>query len=190
MLRCNKSKCNKTRINALIKVGAFHNFGEGNISNMENEMLMLGTPDRGVAIRYNKIEYLRKAIKMVKLDETYGYTYVKDFNNVPSESDHVCTVVGCITDFKERSWNTKRGGFLKGFIGEITDETGSCRFIRWQRDLSNDNIRLGSIVLLIGRLKKWSGRLQFNIPSTREFRSSYKHLNTTHAVNKLDMYLN
>ena len=190
LLRCNKSKCNKTRINALIKVGAFHNFGEGNISNMENEMLMLGTPDRGVAIRYNKIEYLRKAIKMVKLDETYGYTYVKDLNNIPLESDHVCTVVGCITDFTEKSWNTKRGGFLKGFIGEITDETGSCRFIRWQRDKDNDNIRLGSIVLLIGRLKKWSGRLQFNIPSTREFNSSYKHLNTTHAVNKLDMYLN
>ena len=136
------------------------------------------------------MEYLNKAIKMVRLDETYGFTYVKDLNNVPLESDHICTVVGYIIDFKERTWNTKRGGFLRGFTGEIMDETGSCRFIRWQRDLSNDNIRLGSIVLLIGRLKKWSGRLQFNIPSTREFRSSYKHLNTIHAVNKLDMYLN
>ena len=189
LARCNKSKCNKTRVNALIKVGAFHDFGEGNISNMENEMLMLGTTEKGVAIRYNKIDKLRKAIQMITLDETYGFTFVKDLDNVPLEADHVCTIVGYITDFTEKSWNTKRGGFLKGFIGEIMDETGSCRFIRWQKDPTNDNLKVGSIVLLIGRLKKWSGKVQFNIPSIREFKTSYKHLNTSHAVNKLDMYL-
>ena len=187
LARCNKSKCNKTRVNALIKVGAFHDFGEGNISNMENEMLMLGTTEKGVAIRYNKIDKLRKAIQMITLDETYGFTFVKDLDNVPLEADHVCTIVGYITDFTEKSWNTKRGGFLKGFIGEIMDETGSCRFIRWQKDPTNDNLKVGSIVLLIGRLKKWSGKVQFNIPSIREFKTSYKHLNTSHAVNKLSL---
>ena len=171
--RCNKSKCNKIRVKALMKVGAFHDYGIE--SNLENESQTLGTSKQGVSIRYNKldiIENLRKRYCEVNptLLEEINLCYISELEHVETTGiESFCSIFGYITEFERRIWKGRDGKTLNGFTGVLIDETGSCSFIRWNEERKS-LIDTGSVVMFQGRKRLYSGKPQINIPTVKEIK--------------------
>jgi len=90
-------------------------------------------------------------------------TKIKDI-----EDKKECTILGKITKIKQqRNYTTKKGSNGRVINLEISDETGSCNLVLWNRDvdlIKEDKIKNGSIVKIInGYVKNGYNGLEVNI---------------------------
>ena len=192
--KCNRSKCNKTRVTALKKVGAFHDYGFK--SNMKNEAPLLGYKNQTVAIRYNRLEHLEKLMETFEVPSSINYTPIAVLDLVPEQGiEGVCSVLGYINKIEVKESKGFDGESQKGFTGEIVDLTGSCKFVRWNHNQVDGNpgslidLFLGSIVLFRGRRKTYGGKPQIVLPSVKEM-ANWKRWGTGYNIDKTIYPLN
>jgi len=88
---------------------------------------------------------------------------IKDIKNKKE-----CTIIGKITKIKKQREYTSKNGFVGKVINlEISDDTGNCNLVLWNKDVDlvkNKKIKEGSIVKIInGYIKEGYNGLEINI---------------------------
>ena len=155
------------------KVGAFHDYGF--VSNIKNESPLLGYKDQTVAIRYNKLIQVEKWLEVLEPPSSINLVPINELHSIPNAgADSCCCILGYISKFELRETKGFNGKLQKGFVGELIDSTGSCNFVRWDhRDALGSpaptiDLYLGSVVMIRGRKKIYSGKPQITLPTLQE----------------------
>ena len=194
--RGNRSRCNKTRVLALKRVGAFHDYGV--ISNIKNESPLLGYKDQTIAVRYNRLvgvkNYENWLNKRFKDDwkSIFNLHTIEELNEVPETGvESFCCVIGYISKFETKETVGFDGETRQaGFTGEIIDSTGSCKFVRWDHRYetggraSTIDLYVGAVVMLRGKKKTYSGKPQITLPTASDMKKwrnwgNYINMDTT-----------
>ena len=194
--RCNRSKCNKTRILALKRVGAFHDYGV--ISNIKSESPLLGYKDQTIAVRYNRLIGVKKYEDWLDgrfkegWKDVFNLHSIEELNEVPETGvESFCCVIGYISKFELKETVGFDGETRQaGFTGEIIDSTGSCKFVRWDHRYENRmkaptiDLYVGAVVMLRGKKKSYSGKPQITLPTSSDMKKwrkwgNYINMDTT-----------
>jgi replication factor A1 len=112
-----------------------------------------------IQARYTQYEELfdKDTIALLLIDElgknTQGITKIEDIR-----PDTDCTVVGTVSNiYDPRTFTRKNGSEGKVTNIDISDETGTCRLVLWDKDvqqIQNNEIQIGSKVKIINGYTK------------------------------------